>query len=152
MKFFSLCKDGGPESTVWGYFLCEIKPLFSIALLRFENGSRDAYHSHAFNCVSWVLKGKLREYFPIKMGPNTTFTAVGVSPEILNEIMQDPCTGKIYKPSLKPVFTYRDTTHKVVSVGRTWVLTFRGPWAKTWKEILPSGEEKTLTNGRREVY
>ena len=133
MKLFSLCKDGGPESTVWGYFLVEIKSLFSIVLLRFENGSRDAYHSHAFNCVSWVLKGELNEYHSPETKPNP-FDRLD-----------------IHGPSLLPVLTFRDTTHKVVSIGRTWVLSFRGPWSKTWKEI-EGGEEKTLTNGRRQVY
>lgn len=34
MKFFSKAPDGGKDSEVDGYFLCEIKPLFSIVLLR----------------------------------------------------------------------------------------------------------------------
>ena len=49
MKLFKYMKDGGPESTVWGYFLIEIKSLFTIVLLHFKNGSREAYHNHAFN-------------------------------------------------------------------------------------------------------
>jgi len=127
MKFLHYGKDGGEYSTVWGFFLIEIKRLFSIVLLKFEDGSRDAYHNHAFNSISWVLKGELFEI---------------------------PFTGRCHthKPGLKPVFTYRDTFHKVVSVGRTWVLSFRGPWAKTWKEYLPSEERNvTLTHGREEV-
>jgi hypothetical protein len=55
-----------------------------------------------------------------------------------------------YKPSIKPVMTYRSTMHKVVSQGRTWVVSFRGPWSKTWKEVV-GGEERTLTNGRKVV-
>lgn len=62
MKFLYYGKNGGPESRVWGYFLIEIKSLFSIVLLRFENGSRDAYHTHAFHCFSWLLRGHLTEY------------------------------------------------------------------------------------------
>jgi len=35
---------------------------------------------------------------------------------------------------------------------KTWVLSFRGPWNKTWKEWLPKeGKEITLTNGREIV-
>lgn len=132
MKLFELAKDGGPESHVWGYFLIEIKSLFSIVLLRFENGSRDAFHSHAFNSTSWVLKGKLVE-------------------EVLDEGSESGVTFNVYEPSLTPVMTYRDTNHKVVSLGRTWVLSFRGPWADSWKETLPGGESVTLTNGRRIV-
>ncbi len=149
MKFFELAKDGGPESRVWGYFLLEIKSLFSIVLLRFEDGSRDAYHSHAFNCISWVLKGKLNEYVPLPEG--TTITAANVSQRTMDEIMQSPdLLHATYRPSLKPVSTYRTTNHKVVSKGRAWVLSFRGPWAKEWKETV-DGREIVLTNGRKEV-
>ncbi len=125
MKLFSYGKDGGPDSTVWGYWLCEFKSLFSIAILCFEDGSREAYHSHAFNCFSWLIKGHLTE-----------------------ENLGGPT--KIYGPSIFPIFTYRNTFHKVTSKGRTWVLTFRGPWSKTWEEFNPNTEEfTTLTNGRK---
>lgn len=125
MKFFYHGTDGGPDSVVHGYWLVEIKPLFSIALLCFEDGSREAFHSHAFNSISWVLKGRLVEHH-------------------LRSITQK------HTPSLIPIFTSRDTFHKVYSFGRTWVLTFRGPWKKRWKEYLPN-EDKfvTLTNGRK---
>lgn len=48
--------DGGPESNVTAYMV-EFKSLFSIGFLRFAEGSRDAYHGHAFDCVNWVLPG-----------------------------------------------------------------------------------------------
>ena len=128
MRLFYFGKDGGEESTVWGFWLVEIKSLFSIALLRFENGSREAYHTHAFNSVSWVLSGRLEEEIHGK----------GYS--------------QLYYPSFLPVFTKRDTFHKVSSRGRSWVLTFRGPWAKTWKEYLPAESRyRTLASGRVEV-
>ncbi len=127
MKLFNVTKDGGAESTVWAYWLIELKSLFSIALLRFENGSRDAYHSHAFNCISFVLRGKLIE---------NNFDGTIVE----------------YPAGVKPVITKRETFHKVVSEGRTWVLTFRGPWTDTWEEYIPqSGESMTLTHGREIV-
>lgn len=134
MKILSKMKDGGPESRVWGYFLIEWKRLFSIVLLRFEDGSRDAYHSHAFNAVSWVLTGCLIE---------TRYDA-----------SRDPVFGlfwpNVFRPSFRPVFTGRDNMHKVRSVGRTWVLSFRGPWRDTWEEMTPEGRI-VLTHGRREV-
>jgi hypothetical protein len=127
MKLFTYTKDGGPESKVSGYFLAEIKSLFSIVLLHFANGSREAYHSHAFNSISWVLRGSLEENM--------------LSGRV-----------KVYVPSLKPITTRRTDFHKVVSTGDTWVITFRGPWAKTWKEFLPKTREfRTLTHGRRVV-
>jgi hypothetical protein len=127
LKLFYKSKDGGPDSTVWGYWLIEWKPMFSIAFLRFEDGSREAYHNHAFNSISWVLKGRLIEDL-LDGGAN------------------------VYTPSLKPIYTYWDRFHRVFSSGRTWVLTFRGPWAETWKEYLPKTKEwVTLTNGRKIV-
>ena len=127
MSVFNSGKDGGPESTVTGFWLCEFKRLFSVVLLRFADGSRDAYHSHAFNCVSWVLSGMLIE-------------------------RHIDGSVEIHRPSLWPVITKRETFHKVVSEGVTWVLSFRGPWRNTWKEYLPAERrERTLSLGRVEV-
>ncbi len=130
MKFFSKVKDGGPESKVHAYFLAEVKSLFSIALLRFDRGSREAFHTHAFDCISWVLKGKLSE-----------------------ELKKEGPRFRLYPPSLLPVITRRETFHKVKGLAdRTWVLTFRGPWAKTWKEYLPNeARSVTLTHGRKDI-
>lgn len=133
-------KDGGPESTVWAHFLCEFKGLFSIVLLRFEDGSRDAYHSHAFHAVSWVLKGGLVEERLRNPGDKLVF-------------------GDVYSylPSALPIFTLRSHHHKVTSVGRSWVLSFRGPWSQTWDETIPPAvpggapERRVLMNGRRVV-
>lgn len=130
MKFCYVGKDGGKDSTVWGFWPIEIKSLFSVALLCFENGSREAYHSHAFNSISWVLKGGLYE-------DCIGGTFLG---------------GRTYRPSVKPIFTARNNMHKVSSIGRTWVLTFRGPWARTWREYLPLEKRfRTLMSGRIEV-
>ena len=127
MMFFKKRKDGGKESTVTGYWLVEMKSLFSICLLKFEGRSREAFHTHAFNAVSWVLKGSLTEH------------------------MKDGRTNH-YKPSFKPVWTPRSNFHKVDSDGTTVVLTFRGPWANRWKEWLPNEERfVTLTHGRKIV-
>lgn len=124
MKFFHRAKDGGPKSTVVGYWLAEVKRLFSVALLRFANGSRDEYHSHAFNSVSWVLWGTL---------------------------IEEHLDGRIevHVPSLFPIITRRDTFHRVVSLGTTWVFTLRGPWARTWYEYDPLTDRTViLRNGR----
>lgn len=126
-RLLTTTKDGGEESHVWAYWLVAWKALFSIVLLRFEHGSRDAYHEHAFNCVSWVLRGKLTEHL---------FEG----------------STRVYLPSWRPVVTRRSTCHKVVSEGRTWVLSFRGPWQDNWREYLPATDTtRTLTHGRRVV-
>jgi hypothetical protein len=133
MKFFHKGKDGGPESTVTGYWLVEIKSLFSIALLCFEEGSRDVYHSHAFNSISWVLKGRMVETH-------------------INSIDGNKVSRNLLEPRFMPYLTFRDTFHRVFAHRRTWVLTFRGPWSKQWKEYIPK-EDKfiTLENGRKTV-
>lgn len=135
MRLLEVSKDGGPESTVWAYWLVEIKWLFSIVLLRFENGSRDAYHDHAFNSVSWVLSGRLHEE---EKGARE------------NAPVDDwKWYTDVHVASPFPVITRRNTFHKVTSIGRSWVLSFRGPWAKTWHEYDPkTGVTTTLTHGR----
>jgi len=128
MRLLYWGKDGGEKSHVWGFWLVEWKRLFSIALLKFVGDSREAFHTHAFNSVSWVLKGKLLE-----SRHADSFTVV-------------------HTPSLSPVFTGRKTFHRVDSEGTTWVLTLRGPWADTWSEWIPAEKRHvTLTHGRREV-
>jgi len=130
MKLFKILKDGGPESKVTGYFLIEWKKLFSIVLLRFDEGSREAYHTHAFNSINWVLKGWLMEF-----------------------IHNSTSHPTLYGRSFKPVITRRDTYHQVLGIAKhTWVLSFRGQWSKTWEEYLPKeGRSITLTHGRKEV-
>lgn len=130
MKFFFKGKDGGPDSNVTGYWLFESKRFGSIVLLRFDEGSREAFHTHAFNAVSWVLKGRLTEF-----------------------VLKENWRGSALKPSLKPIYTPRERFHKVYGVAKhTWVLSFRGPWVKRWKEYLPKeNREVILTNGRKEV-
>lgn len=132
MKLLSVSKDGGAESSVWAYWLFEVKSVASVALLRFEGASRDAYHSHAFDCVSGVLRGVLREHT--------------LAPED---------DTNLYQASLRPIVTLRETFHKVDSLrkdGPTWVLTFRGPWANRWREWSLARGHETLTHGRKVVH
>ena len=121
-------KDGGEESTSNGFWLIELKNLFSIVLLQFNGKSREAFHTHAFNSVSWLLKGMLTE----------TFEKTGKQ--------------KFYTPSIFPIITKRDTFHKVDSRGTSWALSFRGPWVDNWREFLPKENRyRTLSNGRIEL-
>lgn len=133
MKFLTVRKDGGRDSTVTGFWLVEIKSLFSVCLLRFDGQSREAYHTHAFNCLSWVLRGKLLEHFLDPWGAGSRQT--------------------IHHVSWRPFVTRRTDFHKVDSLApHTWVLSFRGPWARYWREFLPEhGRFVTLTHGRQIV-
>lgn len=128
MKFFSKDKDGGPQSTVTGYWLLEIKWLFSIVLLKFEDGSRDEFHNHAFHSINFILKGSVIEEFIHGW--------------------------KSRKPLRRfwPILTKRSRFHRVRSTGTTWVFSIRGPWSRTWREYDPKTREfSTLTHGRKVV-
>ena len=126
MRVLEAAADGGEHSGVKAYFLIELKWLLSVAVLRFSKGSREAYHSHAFNALTWWLKGKAIEYH-------------------LN--------GNVnaWHPSFRPKFTPRNCFHKIIAEELTWAFTIRGPWNKTWQEYRKNNVLVTLTNGRVEV-
>lgn len=133
MRFFHKGKDGGPESPVTGYWLVEIKGLFSVLLLRFGDGARTSYHSHAFNAFTWFLRG---------------------------DMIEERLRGKdrlvewsMYRRSLLPKLTRRDNLHRVHSRGTSWAFTLRGPWADHWWELRGGrkGRAVVLTHGRREM-
>lgn len=122
-------KDGGPESRVRAYGY-ESKRLGSVLLLRFGDGTRDAFHSHAFNAVSWLLRGALHEHVRRR---------------------RSVVTNRWYLPSLRPIVTPRARFHQVESRGTSWVLSVRGPWVETWREKVPGQKEYLLTHGRKRV-
>jgi hypothetical protein len=128
MKILFGAKDGGPESRVWMWGI-ESKRFGSVLLLKFAAGSREAFHTHAFNAVSWVLRGGLKEY---------------VLPRA--HVVQ-------YTPSLRPIVTRRDRFHMVSGQATaTWAITLRGPWVGAWHEFLPRANRFiTLTHGRKEI-
>lgn len=126
MKLFSKSHDGGKDSGVTGYWLIESKSLFSIVLLRFSEGSREAYHSHAFNALTFWLKGSVVEHFE-NGDPSLEWT-----------------------PSFKPKLTLRHNCHKIFATKTSWAISFRGPWNNLWKEVK-NGEAYYLTHGRKRV-
>lgn len=130
MRIFYKGKDGGPESPVTGYWLIEIKNLFSICLLKFNKGCRENYHSHAFNAYTWFIKGDLIE----------------------ERIMDNTVIYKKYNRSIIPKLTKRDNLHRVSAIKDSWCLSIRGPWLKTWEEYdFINNKIITFTNGREIV-
>lgn len=125
IKIFKKSHDGGKDSGVTGYFLIEWKSLFSIVLLRFSAGSREAFHSHAFNALTWWLRGEVEERFP---------SGAPIQ----------------WRPSWIPKFTPRDNTHKIYARKTSWALSLRGPWKDTWLE-QKAGKEIVLTHGRHVI-
>lgn len=131
MKLFKKSHDGGADSGVTGYWLIEWKKVFSIVLLHFSPGSREAFHSQAFNAWTWWLKGSVTEKFWTDDS--------------------DYILDKKWKPSFKPKYTPRNNFHKIIAGEKgAWALSFRGPWSKTWKEHK-NGETYELTSGHRRV-
>jgi len=129
MKIFSICKDGGPESNVTSFTIVEIKSLFSVMFLKFSRGTRENYHSHAFNAFTWFLSGSLIEH-RIDGGKKSSW----------------------YKRSLRPKMTPRHNLHKVYAYKDSWCFSIRGPWSETWTEYNEkTGQTITLTNGRKIV-
>lgn len=122
-KIVKKAKDGGPQSPVDAFFLVELKSLFSIALLRFNPGGREAYHTHAFNALTWFLWGDLVE----------------------DNFEKDPY---VYRRSLLPKLTRRTDNHRVFANRTSWCLTLRGPWAATWTEDTVR-YRRTFTWGRK---
>lgn len=124
-RFFYVKPDGGKDSGVTAYFLIEWKVLFSIGILHFKEGTREAYHNHAFHALTWWLKGKVTE---IKLFGH----------------------DKVFIPSFKPKFTSKTNFHKVMAHKDTYALTIRGPWNNSWKEYRKD-KYVTLTHGRKEI-
>ena len=129
MRFMQRAPDGGKESGVTGFFIIEIKWLFSIVLLRFNPGSRENYHSHSFNALTFWLKG-----------------------HVLEDRL-DTKTKTVYRgPSLIPKWTPRRNIHRVIAMVTTYALCIRGPWHKGWCEYNPSTREVIeYTHGRVET-
>lgn len=122
MKFLQKSPDGGKDSGVTGFFVVEVKPLFSIVILRFNKGTREAYHSHAFHALTFWLKGRVREEH---LNGETKWFSGGM---------------------LK--YTPRTVFHRINALETSYAISFRGPWKNTWKESR-SGEFVTLTHGRK---
>jgi hypothetical protein len=128
VRLLNKAPDGGKNSGVTGFFLVEMKSLFSIVLLRFNKGSREAFHEHAFNAVTIWLKGRVIEH------------------ELHNTVRSFPREFK--GGQIK--FTRRNCFHKIEALEPTWALSFRGPWVDRWRE--KRGDKLvTLTHGRKVV-
>ena len=124
-RIFYKKPDGGKNSGVTAYFLIEWKVLFSIGILHFKIGTREAYHNHAFNALTWWLSGKITE---IKLNGEE----------------------KDFSPSFKPKYTSRNNFHKVLAHENTYALTFRGNWKDTLNEFK-NNKLIYLTHGRKEI-
>lgn len=124
IKFLTKVKDGGPKSPVDAYFLIEWKSVFSIAILKFNKGAREEYHTHAFNALTWFIKG---------------------------DMVEEDANGDVfqYKKSVIPKITKKSKNHRVVAFKDSWCITLRGPWDKYWTEYNKEADTTTtLTHGR----
>ena len=122
-KLLESAPDGGEHSPVTAYFLFECKYLCSVAVLRFNKGGREAFHTHAFDALTWFLWGSMEE-------------------EDIDGTMYQ------YKRHLCPKLTRKSKNHKVRATKVSWCITLRGPWEKTWTEHL-HGVKTRFTWGRK---
>ncbi len=131
MKLFKRGYDGGPDSGVTGYWLIEWKRGFSIVLLHFSPGSREAFHSHAFNAWTLWLRGTVVE--------QDVFSSIFPSRD-----------AKIWKPG-QIKRTPSTKFHRVIAEENgAWALSIRGPWKDSWQEYK-NNRLINLTSGRVEV-
>lgn len=144
-------KDGGPESRVrmWGF---EQKDLCSVLVLRFEEGTREAFHTHAFNAWSWVLAGNLIEQtLPEKdrhAWEEFERTGGGPRPHVTWAGFGTPWDTGIWAP----IYTDRRRFHKVAGGSRgAWAITFRSRWWTGWREYDPTTGKQTKLANHREV-
>lgn len=109
MRIFEKRKDGGEDSPVDAYFLIEWKSFISIALLKFNKGGRENYHTHAFNALTWFIKG---------------------------DIVEEDVDGTKYKyrKSIIPKITLKSKNHRVFAKTDSWCFTIRGAWVNKWTE------------------
>ena len=98
-------------------------------LLRFNKGGREAYHSHAFNALTWFISGSLEEQ--VLCSENDGYTTM-------------------YSHSILPKITRRNHVHRVIANRTSWCFTIRGPWVDKWTEVT-NGKLVTLTHGRKEL-
>lgn len=126
MKYLTKCKDGGSKSPVDAYFLVECKGLFSIALLKFNKGRREEFHTHAFDAFTWFLSGELEE-------------------EDVNGEKYS------YKRGFLPKFTRKCKNHRVKAVETSWCFTLRGAWEDTWTEYSSKTGNTTVFSWGRSV-
>ena len=123
----SKTKDGGKKSPVDAYFLIESKPLLSIALLKFNKGRREEFHTHAFDALTWFLKGELTE---------------------------EDVSGEFYpyERSIIPKLTKKGKDHRVIATKDSWCFTIRGRWVDNWTEYNKDTNTTTVfTHGRKIV-
>ena len=94
-------------------------------LLRFNEGGRESFHSHAFNALTWFIAGDMTEE-----GYDGHF--------------------RTYSRSIIPKYTPRSKNHRVWANCTSWCLSIRGPWASTWTED-DTEYHTVLTHGRKIV-
>lgn len=124
-SFFKYSYDGGKDSGVTGFWLVECKWLFSIVILHFKKGTRESYHSHAFNALTWWIYGS-----------------------VLEHLLGDSESIKWY-PSIFPKYTPKENFHKIEALEDSYAISFRGPWENSWYEYQDKKGYTKLGWGRK---
>jgi hypothetical protein len=124
-RFFFSKSDGGVESGVTAYCFFEWKIFFSIGILHFNPGSREDFHNHAFNAITFWISGS-----------------------VVEEKFKNPIS-KVFSAGFRPKYTPRSNFHRIIAQNNgAYALTIRGPWLDYWYEVK-NNDIRILTHGRR---
>lgn len=129
-SIFKLNKFEFGKQVVSQFVIFECKYLFSVIIFYFHksDGVQDRHHTHAFNALSIKLFGTYTEYV----------------------YEESEYTKRWYCRDRTEIVKYfpRDSFHKIGNSTGCATVLFSGPWKKTWKELLDTGEIKEYTWGR----
>lgn len=122
------------EQLVSEHTLLEWKPLFSIKLFNFHrtDGSQDRFHTHAFNAISFLLKGNYIE-----------------------EVIEDGRVVRLNRNRSRVLFIPADQYHRITRSAGCRTLLITGPWGAEFKELRSVDgyqfQEVTLGEGRVDI-
>ncbi len=111
------------------FTIIEIKYLGGIIVNIFNTSNQDRFHSHAFNALSWMIRGHYYE-----------------------DVIVDGNLLKLKKIE-RSRFIPRNYIHKITkSSPNAMSITFEGPWESTWNEYFDNGRIKTYSWGRKVIF
>jgi hypothetical protein len=107
------------EQRVSELTILEWKKLFSLKLFHFHKtaGKQDRFHTHAFNAVSFLLKGNYTE-----------------------EVVKDGRVVALPRNRSRLIFIPKNEYHRVTKGEGCYTLLLTGPWGAEFKELRSLGD------------
>lgn len=109
------------DQSVTELTILEYKKLFSIKLFKFHksSGKQDRFHTHAFNALSFLIKGDYTE-----------------------EIIKDNKIMKCRRNRSRILYIPKDSYHRITKSDSCYTLLLTGPWGGEFKELREVGHNK----------